>query len=141
MSEEMDTIIDFSEDIATAEAPPPLPLGTYTADIRSAEAKVSNNTGNKYGDAVFYISPDQFPADYPIEYAPDGLSLHYRRIALEDTPAGRYRLRQFLEAIGAPLSSRIDMNDWIGMQAQVVIEHDEFDGIIRPNIVKVLADV
>jgi len=132
----MSSIIEFDADISQQEAPEPLPVGTYSAQITEVESKVSQS-GNKYAAVSFYVSVDDFPADYPVENNPDGVRLVYRRASLMDTNQGRYGLRKFCESIGAPMSTRIDLNDWVGLEATVEVDHDEWNGDIRANIVKV----
>ncbi len=139
MSEDqINTIVDFSEDIASAEAPPPLPKGNYPAEIKAAQVKISDNSGNPYADVAFFVAPEAFPADFPSDVAPEGLTLNYRRLGLQDNPASRFRVRTFSEAIGAPMAKRIDTNDWIGRTANIEIEHEEWEGVTRAVIKKVL---
>lgn len=136
MTEEV-SIVEFSGDIANAEAPIPLPARTYPASIRKVEAKVSEK-GNRYAAVSFYVSTDDYPADYPTENAPDGTTLIFRRVGLDDNAPTRYRLRKFLETIGAPISARISLNDWIGLTASIAVKHEEFEGEPRASIEKVL---
>ncbi len=135
--EELPSIIAYSEDIADAEAPVPLPVGDYPAEIRKVEQKESQNTGNKYAAVSFYISPDDYPADYDAENAPDGTVLVYRRVLLEDNPQSRWRMRKFLNAIGATPSRNIDLNDWIGLNAVVGIGRDMWEGEPRAQVERV----
>jgi hypothetical protein len=134
---EQSSILEFSEDIASAEAPVPLPVGDYPAEIRAAERKTSGK-GNDYGSVQFFIAPEAYPADYT-EGEPDGMVLTYNRVSLADTPAGRHRMRKFVEAIGAPGGTKIDMNDWIGRTATVSVVHDTYEGETRAAIAKVVA--
>lgn len=131
------SIIEFSEDVATAEAPVPLPVGDYPAEIRGVTSKTSQN-GNPYAQVQFFINPDSYPADYT-EGEPDGMILSYNRVSLQDTPASRHRMRKFLEAIGAPAGKKIDLNDWVGRTAIVSVAHDPYEGENRANIAKVNA--
>lgn len=135
MSDEaLDTIIDFSQDISEAEAPPPLPRNDYEGEIRAVTVAVSKNKGTRYADVTFLIRPEQFPADFDPTYYPDGITIHFRRVSLEDTPQGRYSVRQFCEAIGAPMSKRIDINDWVGQTARVTVTHETYEGRDRAVI-------
>jgi len=138
MSEDQEavTILEFSEDIATAEQPDPLPARDYHAEIKAVEVKESSK-GNKYFSVQFYISPENYPADYPLENNPDGRVITYNRIMAEDTPNARYRLRKFLEILGVPASKRIDVNDWLGVQVQVTVAHREWQGELREEIASV----
>lgn len=134
----MPSVIDFSEDISNAEAPVPLPTGDYAAEIRGAAQKTSQTSGNPYASVQFFIPPEQYPADYT-EGEPDGMVLTFNRVSLVDTPAGRHRLRKFLEAIGAPAGKKIDLNEWVGRSATVSVQHDTYEGETRAAIGKVTA--
>ena len=132
------SVIEFSTDLNEQEAPVPLPEGDYEAEIRSVEIKESQRK-TKYAEVTFLISPDQYPADFSEDGNPDGEILKYRRVSLEDNPRSRFNTRKFIEAIGAPLGKRIDLNQWIGCRANVTIGHDEYEGEMRANVTRVSA--
>lgn len=140
MTEELESIVEFNTDISEAEQPEPLPDGDYPFSIRGASLKVGNTSGNRYGAVSCYISPDDYPADFPIENAPDGVTIIFRGVPMEDTPANKWRLRAFCEAIGAPMSNRIDLNEWIGLGGVATVESDEYEGVLRNNISRVKAE-
>jgi len=135
MSEEMSSIVEFSIDLNKQEAPEPLPVGTYTGVIRNAEVKESQR-GTIYAAVAFHIGADQFPADYK-DGGDDGITLVYRRCGLEDNPQARYGAKRFIEAIGAPLSKKVDVTEWVGMEASLEVGHDEYEGVIRAAIDRV----
>jgi len=137
MSEELSSIIEFSIDLSKQEAPEPLPPGSYTGVIRKAEVKESQR-GTMYGAVSFHIGADQFPADFK-DGPDDGLTLVYRRVGLEDTPQARYGTKRFIEAIGAPLSKKIDVNEWVGMEAALDVVLDTYEGVTRATIDRVRA--
>ena len=60
----------------------------------------SNN--KRYAAVSFYIPADIFPADYPIEEAPDGLVLIFRKLSLENNKMSKFNLKRFIQNIGAP---------------------------------------
>ncbi|NJL53745.1 hypothetical protein HC928_00470 [bacterium] len=128
---DLPSIIEYSEDVAEAEAPPPIPQTTYPAVIKDAQAKLSINKGTRYAEVMFHISADQLPADFPADIYPDGVTIAFRRISLEDNPVARYRMRKFCEAIGAPAGKRIDMSEWIGLEAVVDVGHEVYEGLAR----------
>lgn len=128
---ELGSILDYSSDIADAEAPVALPAGDYPAKIVGAELGTSQSSGKKRVDVTWRIAPEDFPADYEdAESFADGKDVH-QYITAEDTKAARFRMKKFCEAIGATLSSRLDVNDWVGKSAIITIEPDEFEGIER----------
>jgi hypothetical protein len=137
MAEEVPSIIEFSEDVGQQEAPVPLPVGEYPAEIRAA-AQATSAAGNPYAKVQFFIAPEAYPADYT-EGEPDGMVLTFNRVSLQDTPASRHRLRKFCEAIGAPAGKKIDLNDWVGRTATVAVQHDTYEGEVRAAIGKVVA--
>lgn len=135
MSDEMPSIIEYSDDISSAEAPVPLPKGDYIGTIRSAELKQSQK-GNNYVSVAFFIPADQYPATYT-DGNPDGETLTYNRVPADDSARGRYRMRKFCEAIGAVASKKIDLGEWIGLTAKLTVGEDEYEGEKRAQITKV----
>ena len=128
---EMGTIIEYSEDVAEAEAPKALPASDYPVTITGAELGVSQNSGKKRVAVTFTVAPEDYPADYEdAESFPDGKTvMHY--VGAEDNLAARFRMRKFCEAIGVPASKNIDINSWVGREAVAALEPDEFEGIER----------
>ena len=135
--EELSSIIEFSIDLKNQEAPEPLPAGSYTGVIRKAEVKESQR-GTMYGAISFHIGADQFPADFK-DGPEDGLTLVYRRVGLEDNPQARYGTKRFMESIGAPLSKKVDVNEWVGMESAIDVIHDTYEGVTRAVIDRVRA--
>lgn len=138
MSEET-SIIEYDEDISNAEPPAPLPEGEYQATISGTQVRVSGQ-GNHYVEVMFRVDPDDFPADYPVEESPDGAMLAYRRVPVDNTKSARYRMRRFCETIGAPCGTRVDVNEWVGLSATIVVKHEEYEGEMRAQIVNVKTD-
>ena len=137
MSEDQVSLFEYSSDIADAEAPPPLPVGEYPATIVKAEIKDSAK-GNKYLALMFRIDPESYPADFQ-EGNPEGETLSYNRIVLVDSPQGRYRMRKFMESVGARMGASVDPNDFMDLTATVAISHGKWEGETRAEISKVLA--
>lgn len=131
------SIMEFSVDLQEQEAPPPLPVGQYPAEIISATSKVSQTSGNTYAAIQFRINSDDYPADY-VDGDPDGTVLNFNRVVLEDSPQARYRIRKFLEAVGGRLGRSLDLSDLLGLTGVVEIVHDEFEGEKRAQIKRVI---
>lgn len=131
------SILEYSEDISQAEAPPPLPVGEYPATVESVEQKTSNTTGNEYLAITLNISPDDFPSDFDADSYPEGVKLSYNRLLVEDSPRSRYRMRKWCEALGAKMSKQIDPTEWLGMSLTVGIKHDTFEGEKRAQVAKI----
>jgi hypothetical protein len=134
---ELSSVIEFSIDLSKQEAPEPLPAGKYTGVIRNAEVKESAR-GTMYCAVSFHIGADQYPADFK-DGSDDGLTIVYRRIGLEDNPQARYGTKRFIESIGAPLSKKIDVSGWVGMEAALEVEHDTYEGVTRAVVNRVHA--
>ncbi len=137
MAEELSSIIEYSIDLNDQEAPEPLPAGEYMGVIRKAEVKESQR-GTMYSAVSFYIGADQYPVDFK-DGPEDGLTLVFRRVGLEDNPQARYGTKRFILAIGAPLSKKIDVNEWVGMEAALDVTHDTYEGVTRAVIDRVRA--
>jgi len=134
----MTGILEFSQDLSTAEAPAPLPVGQYLGEIIGAESRVSNTSGNTYASIQFRINADQYPADFT-DGDPDGITLTYNRLVLADTPQLRWRWRKFIEAVGGRLSRQVDLSDLLGLSATLDITHDTYEGETRAQISRVIA--
>lgn len=135
--EEFSSIVEFSIDLKKQEAPEPLPAGEYTGTVRKAEVKESQR-GTMYAAVSFHIPADQYPADFK-DGSDDGLTLIFRRVGLEDNPQARYGTKRFIESIGAPLSKKIDVNEWVGMEAALDVVLDTYEGVTRAVIDRVRA--
>tara|TARA_Y100000296_G_scaffold82229_1_gene111033 strand:+ start:1278 stop:1694 length:417 start_codon:yes stop_codon:yes gene_type:complete len=137
MNEELPSVVEFSINLKDQSEPDPLPSGRYTGTIRKAEIKESQR-GTMYAAVSFHISPDQYPADFQ-DGSPDGLTLIYRRVGLEDNPQSRFGTKRFIESIGAPLAKKIDVVEWIGMEAALEVTHETYEGVNRAVINRVHA--
>jgi len=131
------SIMRFSQDIASAEAPPPLPARAYRAEVIGASIRAAASSGVPYLNIQFRVPADQYPADYP-DGDPYGTILYYNRIQATDTPQNRYRWRQAMTRLGGPLSMEIDVNSLIGLNANIEVTHSEYEGEMRAQISKLL---
>jgi len=135
--DELDSIVEFSVNLKDQDQPDPLPVGKYSGVIRGAEVKMSQRD-TKYAAVSFHISPEQFPADWE-DGNPDGQVLVYRRVGLEDNANSRFGTKRFIESIGAPLSKKIDVNEWVGLEAELEVAHTTWEGTTRAEITRVSA--
>jgi hypothetical protein len=132
------SILEFSEDITNATPPAPLPPGPYPAEIVAAQKRVSATSGKEYAQIMFRINAEAYPADFT-EGDPDGTTLSYNRLQIEDTGKSRHSWRVFLEKCGGPLGRTVDLNTLIGLTATVEITHQEYEGEQRAQIARILA--
>ena len=44
-----------------------------------------------------------------------------------------------MESIGAPLSKKVDVNEWVGMESALDVVHDTYEGVTRAVIDRVRA--
>ncbi len=139
---ELGGVITFSDSIADAEAPLPIPEGVFPAEVRDVKFKV-RNSGKRGLDVYFHIKPEDYPASFPVTEAPDGVTLVFRRLSVEDTKQNRYNLKRFLQNIGAPpVGATLDeetLASWKGLETKIVIKHGEWEGNVRPEIERIVA--
>jgi len=133
---DQEMIIKYSADINDAEKPEPLPEGEYIGEIREVTTATSGK-GLHYATPMFFISPDQYPADY-VEGDPDGTVLR-GFVSLADNPKARYGMQQFCKTINAPVTNDVDMTEWIGQSATLIVVHQLYEGEPQANIKKVTA--
>lgn len=138
MSGSQSTMISFSQDIATAEAPPPLPARSYRAEIIGAFTRPAQTTGIPYLNLQVRVPASEYSADY-IDGDPEGTVLYYNRLQASDTPTNRYRWRQLMEKIGGPMSMQIDLNSLIGLTIIIEVVHQEYEGEMRASIARILS--
>lgn len=137
---ELGSVIEYQDDLAEAEAPSALPPGDYPGQISNVTIAHSNNSGRLQAKVDFLIKPEDYPADYEDADAyPDGKTVS-TYIPAEQDKASRWRMRQFCEAIGAKLSAKLDVTDWIGKTATLKITNEEYQGINRERLNSVQAD-
>jgi len=127
----------FSQDIASAEPPPPLPARAYRAEVVGASIRPAATSGVMYLNLQMRIPAEEYPADY-VDGDPDGTMIYYNRIQASDSPQNRYRWRKAMERLGGPLSMEIDVNSLIGLWANVEVVHQEYEGEQRAQISKLL---
>lgn len=129
------SIIEFSENIAEAEAPEPLPEREYMASIEKVSRETSQK-GGIFAAVTFRVNEEDYPADYDTNNAPGGKSIRQIVMLTDDGPS-RHRLRKFCEAVGAPMSKRINIQEWVGLQAKITIKHQTYEGQVQERISKV----
>jgi hypothetical protein len=133
------SIMDFGQDLSTQEAPPLLPAGPYPAEIIGAQERQSKSSGQPFIDITFRIHSESYPADFT-EGDPDGIELHYMRLQSDWTKAqNRWRMKRFLERVGAPLTTQVDLNDLVGRTATVEVSHGEWNEEAQLQINRILA--
>jgi hypothetical protein len=137
-----DTILEYSVNIAEQERPPVLPIGEYRAVVTSVQKKYGKDSGRPYLNIRFTISSDDLPADFVEAYGanPEEVSsVFFMLFGCEDTPKSRFAMHNFCEAVGAPMSRRINAADFLNQEARVQIEHQKgLDGTDQARIRRVL---
>lgn len=133
----LSSVIEFDEDLNNVEAPKPLPQGTYDAVIQSAEPVTSKTSDRNMAKIGFMISADQYPADYT-DGNPQG-TLLTMYLMLDNSQRSKFAIKRFCQAIGAPLSNRVDINSWIGLPAKVEVTNELWEGNLTARLKKVIA--
>ncbi len=132
------SIMEYTVDLNEVEAPEPLPVGEYPAEIVSAEIKHSGNTGNDYFAISFRIAPESYPADF-VEGDPDGTVLQYNRLLASTKKVHMYRMKKFMLAVGGSLGRSLDPNDLVGLHGTVEVEHRPYEDEKQAAIKRVIA--
>lgn len=129
------TLFQFEQDIQDQEAPQPLPVGTYRAVIRNvATAPGKKDPSSHNAEVHFHIGADQYPVDFT-EGDPDGTTLRFY-VSMANKAQSRFALKNFLQAIQAPMGREIDVSQWLGLEAMVKIEHEEYEGRMMARIAR-----
>lgn len=136
MTEELQSVVEFDTDISTAEQPQPLPAGIYEGTIAGAQVKMSKSN-NRYAAVTIAIPAEQYPADFTDGNAA-GTTLAYNRLVLENTPQAKWQLKNFCQKIGASMSNRIDVSEWLGLTVKVEVTNEMYEGVMRANIARLV---
>lgn len=141
MATEKNTILELDMNLEDYEDFEPIPDGGYPATVHLSEMRTSDK-GNDYYYVVFQIHPDDFPADYAVENAPEGLRLVYARVQKPD-PRNRRSItgvKNFMRALGMPLrTSVINPGEWEGKKAKLLVGKQEWNGEVVNTIKSVEA--
>ena len=133
------SILEFQDDIADAEAPKSLPANDYPGEIIGAEIGTSQSSGKRNVKVTWLIKPEDFPADYEdADQFADGKQI-VQYVGAEPDKSSMFRLRRFIEAIGAKTGKKLDVNDWVGCTAELTVVPDEWEGVERERITAVKA--
>lgn len=103
----------FDSSLEDATAPEPLPAGEYLGRVTQMKKTIGRLNGKPQAAMTVIFDPDQFPADYPIENAPDGKVMVYYSKDLSKDKNGKWNARQLAEAFGAPLGNKISPDDYL----------------------------
>lgn len=110
-------LLNFSENIADAEAPPQLPAGEYKVICIAAQDKVAVSSGNNMLTLTLQVPRSEFPADFDPGDGVDELTFTMNVVA-RDIPADRWRMKKTCQAFGVAASNSIDPNDFVGREAR-----------------------
>jgi len=113
-------LLNFSANIADAEAPPQLPAGEYKAVCTAAQDKTAASSGNPMLTLTLQVPRTEFPADFDPGDGVDDLTFTMNVVS-RDIPADRWRMKNVCKAFGVPMSSSIDPNDFVGREARARI--------------------
>lgn len=130
---ELDSNLDSYDDYQI------LPKGNYRAVCETVEKRVSDN-GNEFYYTNWRIMPDNYPADYDHENAPEGTLLNYSRIQVPTSTDRRSitNVKRLMRAIGLDLKTKvIDHEQWVGKEAKLVVGWGTFNGERRAQIDKI----
>jgi hypothetical protein len=138
-SNQAPSIIEFTRDLDEQGEPELLPTGDYPCEIAEASFRVSSTTGNTYLALRLRISPDQYPPDFT-EGDPEGVDVNYNRlVVLPETAQNRWRLKRFLNTVGAKAGKALDPSELIGLTCTLHVEQGEYDGEKQLQARKILA--
>jgi hypothetical protein len=113
-------LLNFSANIADAEAPPQLPAGEYKAICTAAVDKTAASSGNPMLTLTLQVPRSEFPADFDPGDGVDDLTFTMNVVS-RDIPADRWRMKNVCKAFGVPMSSSIDPSDFVGREARARI--------------------
>lgn len=136
MAEQSEGMLELDMNLADFEDFENLPKGEYPAFIKSAELRVSDK-GSEYYYQVLTIDPKDFPVDYDVANAPEGLNLIYGRLFKPDPKNRRSMtaMKKWYKTLGLTLDTPIvDPAQWVDKRVKVVIGTGSWQGEERNEI-------
>jgi len=131
------SIIQFAVNLAEMEEFEPLPDGLYLGEVQECEVKFSEKMPQGYVYVQYHISPDQFPVDYDVANAPEGLTVVFARTSVPEASNRRSiaPFRAFLRAHKMPLNAaEFNSEEMIGKQTQLLLKRNEYQGALINNV-------
>lgn len=116
---------DYTLDLDRKPPDVPVASGTHLVKIVSVEKKASTN--GEYLNWRLEIVGSGDP-DF-------GKSLWHITSLL---PQARFKLDQFLDALGAPMAGRVAVSKLVGSKLKVVVKHEDWQGQQRARVDQVL---
>jgi len=131
---ELPNVMELDFDLNDVTPPVPLPAGEYRATVRNVEHAVSKSSGKSMAVFDYYISPDQYPADYT-DGNPDGEVIRTYFSLDMSVPRNRWRWKQLHQMHGVRIvPGRLDLTAFIGRDVIVEVSHEEYQGEVRPRV-------
>ncbi len=129
-------LIKLAVDLEEMEEFQPLPAGPYRAEVREIEVKHSEKVPGGYLAMKLRIDPEDFPADYDRDNAPEGISVTYAQVKVPDGDRRKVRpFKQLLKALGITASGTdFNPDDWIGKECQAFLSVNEYNGALTNNV-------
>ncbi|CAM6001457.1 unnamed protein product [Sphagnum balticum] len=132
------SLYEYSVDLADAVQPEPLPSREYPATIEAASlVRTKQGSGPLMLVLQCRVSPDSYPADFT-DGDPDGTVFTWYAIVVDDTPAGRWRMKKFKAACGLALSATLDPYEFVGLSVNVLTTIEEYEGEKRAKIARLV---
>ena len=114
-------IIELEDNLADAEQPKELPPGLYEGEVTDVQIATSQK-GNDYFAVNIHIAPSEFPKDFDVDNAPDGVNMYYNRVIVPKRGDQRamFNLKQLVLALGLDANiTSVDVNEWMGRKVRV----------------------
>lgn len=141
--DQVESVLEYSTNIEDQERPPVLPVGEYVGVIAGCQVKFSGENsqrpGSPYLNVKVSIPAENQPADFVEALGSQApVSVFATVFGCEDNPQSRYNMKQFCEAAGVPGSKRINLQDFVGKEVKVMLNHrKDLAGNPQPNVQKI----
>jgi hypothetical protein len=132
---------EYSTSIDEATPPEPLPEREYIGEIVEARKGTSNFSGHPQIVCVIVVPTDEFPVDYAVDNAPDGMRLVWYSPDVDDGRRGRWQMRVICQKLGIPLTNRFRLDDFVGKKVRVELGHRTGQDDVTYNTIKGMPSV
>ena len=145
LSDSMDTVLDFGENIEDVKAPDPLPPGDYPAKITKYELAPNKSDPDKTNLVLYFtISEDNFPAMFENPNGSGPITLRKYYPWTPSTAVSRKTIADVAKCTSVPTNtSKLDLNDLVNEFVKVNVINERaaqgaLEGQLLAQVRKVL---
>lgn len=125
----------YDTDVSAAVQPDPFPeVPKVRATVVKVQKAANTNSGQPNLRVTLRIDPTDYPADYSVENAPEGVALMYFSQDLGNNKVGTWNMKVLCDKFGVSSAQPIDTNRFVNKEVFIATKHRLVNGETRCNV-------